>query len=148
MDRWIQIFPGLPENPETSLPQEVWSRVVTSMFSALSNRSPRSPGDQRLDKKGRFPCARARSPLNKAIILFHLAHWYMIIGDHGKAALARQLLQHLAKPKESLPLVILLARMEEAFQFQMAGEHEKCLRAVSDGLKILNIQAFFLSTAT
>jgi LuxR family maltose regulon positive regulatory protein len=135
MDRWIQIFPGLPENPETSLPQEVWSRVVTSMFSALSNRHPDHPEINAWTKRAVSLGQGPGNPLNKAVILFHLAHWYMMIGDHGKAALARQLLQHLAKPKESLPLVILLARMEEAFQFQMAGEHEKCLRAVSDGLK-------------
>jgi LuxR family transcriptional regulator, maltose regulon positive regulatory protein len=135
MDRWIQIFPGLPENPESSLPQEVWSRVVTSMFSALSNRHPDHPEINTWEERALSLAQGPGSPLNRAIILFHLAHWYMIIGDHGKAALARQLLQHLAKPKESLPLVILLARMEEAFQFQMAGKHEKCLRAVSEGLK-------------
>ena len=135
MDRWIQIFPGLPENPETSLPQEVWSRVVTSMFSALTNRYPDHPEINAWTKRAVSVGQGPANPLNKAIILFHLAHWHMIIGDHGKAALARQLLQHLAKPKEALPLVILLARMEEAFQFQMAGEHEKCLKAVSDGQK-------------
>ena len=135
MDRWIQIFPGLPENPETSLPQEVWSRVVTSMFSALSNRHPDHPEINAWTKRAVSLGQGPGNPLNKAVILFHLEHWYMIIGDHGKAALARQLLQHLAKPKESLPLVILLARMVETFEFQMAGEHEKCLRAVSDGLK-------------
>jgi len=135
LDRWIQIFPGLPENPETSLPQEVWSRVVTSMFSALTNRYPDHPEidawAERAVSLGRAP----GSPLNKAIILFHLEHWYMIRGDYGQSTLALQLLQHLAKPKESLPLVILLVRMTETFHLQMEGEHEKCLRAVSDGLK-------------
>ena len=143
MDRWIQIFPGLPENPETSLPQEVWSRVVTSMFSALSNRYPDHPEVNIWEERAVSLAQGPGSPLSKAIILFHLEHWYMIRGEYGQSTLALQSLQHLAKPKGSLPLVILLARMSETFHLQMEGEHEKCLRAVSDGLKTSEYSGIF-----
>ncbi len=101
MDRWIQIFPGLPENPETSLPQEVWSRVVTSMFSALSNRYPHHPEINTWEERAVSLAQGPGSPLNKAIILYHLEHWYMIRGEYGRSTLALQSLQHLAKAKGS-----------------------------------------------
>jgi LuxR family maltose regulon positive regulatory protein len=143
LDRWIQMFPGLPENPETTLTHEVWSRVVTSMFSALTNRYPDHPAINTWTERAVALGQGPGNPLNKAIILFHLEHWYMMLGDYAQSTLTRQLLQHLAEAKESPPFVILLARMSETFQFQMTGEHEKCLRAAYDGLKISEDSGIF-----
>ncbi|MDP3016723.1 MAG: AAA family ATPase, partial [Deltaproteobacteria bacterium] len=36
LDRWIKLFPELPENPEGSLPPEIWISVVSSMVNALT----------------------------------------------------------------------------------------------------------------
>jgi len=36
LDHWIQIFLELPENPEASIPPEIWIRVVSSMVNVLT----------------------------------------------------------------------------------------------------------------
>ena len=40
LDRWIQLFPELPENPEKVIPPDIWINVVSSMFTVLTYRHP------------------------------------------------------------------------------------------------------------
>jgi DNA-binding SARP family transcriptional activator len=75
------------------------------------------------------------SPLAKVPILFHLAHRYSVLGDFEQSSIIIRSLQHLAQSKEALPYVLIFTRLAEAMHSQIVGDHEKCLKAVSEGLK-------------
>ena len=136
LDRWISLLPKLDEKTKEFVSLEAWGRVVSSMFFALTNRYPDHPEinvwTERAISIGEGPGL----PVDKALILFHLERWYVMLGDFGQASLVNQSLQHLSQSRESLPLVVLLAIMSECFLYQLEGNHEKCLKAISDGLKI------------
>jgi len=57
------------------------------------------------------------------------------MGDYEESFLALRSLQQLAQSKEASPLVLILTRTAEAMYYQLTGDHEKCLKAVSEGLK-------------
>ncbi len=136
VDRWIQIFPELPENPEESIPPEVWIRVVPSMLAALLFRRPEHPETEEWTRRAASIVQGPGSPLAKAPILFHMVHRLLIIGDYEQLPLAIQNLQRLAQFKHSLPYVLILKTYAEVMCYQTMGDHEKCLKAVSEGLKI------------
>jgi LuxR family transcriptional regulator, maltose regulon positive regulatory protein len=134
-DQWIQKFPTLPEDPEQVIAPEVWIPVVTSMFSALTNRHPDHSEIVKWTERAASIAQGPGSPLAKANILFHLVHWYLVIGDCEKSSKAVQVFQHLAQSEASLPFVFILTRLAEAMHFQITGDHKKCLASVSEGLK-------------
>jgi len=133
-DRWIQIFPELPENPEKVIPPEVWTRVVTSMFVALLYRQPDHPKSEEWISRVTSIAEWTSSPLVRAHILFHMTHWYLFFRDYEQSSIAVRSLLQLAQSKDALSLVLIMARLIEVEYYQIIGDHEKCLKAASEGL--------------
>jgi DNA-binding SARP family transcriptional activator len=143
LDRWIQLFPELPENPEGSIPREVWIRVVSSMVTALTYRHPEHPEAEKWVRRADSIAQGPGSPLAKVPILFHLAHRYLVVGDYKESSITIRSMQHLANSKEALPSVLIFTRMAEAMHSQLVGDHEKCLKAVFEGLKTSQLTGIF-----
>jgi DNA-binding SARP family transcriptional activator len=57
------------------------------------------------------------------------------MGNYEESCLALRSLQQLVQSKEASPVALILTRMAEAIYYQVTGDHEKCLKAVSEGLK-------------
>jgi LuxR family transcriptional regulator, maltose regulon positive regulatory protein len=143
LDQWIQKFPKLPDFPEKIIPSEVWGLVVSSMFSALTNRHPDHPEIEEWTKRAASIVQRPANPIVKGNLLFHLVHWYLVIGDYEKSSSVVRSFQHLARSETSLPFILILAKFSEAMNCQLNGEHQKCLTAVSEGLKISENSGIF-----
>ena len=135
LDRWIQLFPELPENPEKIVPPEVWIHVVSSMFTALTYRHPGHSETEKWIKRAESIVQGPGVPVVKAQILLQLVHWYMMMGDFEQSSTNVRLLQHLTQSKEALPFVIIMTRLAEAMHYGFTGDHERCLEAVSEGVK-------------
>lgn len=135
LDRWIQLFPELPENPEKVIPREVWTHVVSSMFTALTYRHPAHSETEKWIKNAESIMQGPGDPVAKAQILLQLVHYYLVIGDYEQSSVNIRLLQHLTQSKEALPFVIIMMRLAEAMHYGLTGDHERCLEAVSEGLK-------------
>jgi len=135
LDKWIEKFPELPENPEAFIPSEVWIRVVSSMFTALTNRHPDHPQTKEWTERAASIVQGPGSSISKAGILFHLIHWYVVIGDYENSSNTLRSFQNPAEYMRSLPFVFILIKLAEAMHYQLTGDHEKCLMAVSEGLK-------------
>ena len=135
LDRWIQLFPELPENPEKVIPPEVWTHVVSSMFIALTYRHPGHSETEKWIKHAESIVQGPGVPVVKAQILLQLVHWYMMMGDFEQSSINVRLLQHLTQSKDVLPFVIIMTRLAEAMHYGFTGDHERCLEAVSEGLK-------------
>ena len=76
LDRWIQLFPELPENPERAIPPEVWNQVVSSMFTALTYRRPEHSETETWIKRAESIGQAAGGLVVKAQILLQLVHYY------------------------------------------------------------------------
>ena len=135
LDRWIQLFSDLPKNPGESVPPEVWIRVVSGMFMALVHGHPDHPEIEEWIRQAKSISQGSGSPLAKTPILFQLVQRYLVMGDYEQSSLWVRSLQHLEQSKEALPLVIIMTRLAEAMHYGLTGDHEKCLKAVSEGLR-------------
>ena len=135
LDRWIQLFPELPENPEKVIPPEVWTHVVSSMFIALTYRHPGHSETEKWIKRAESIVQGPGVPVVKAQILLQLVHWYMMMGDFEQSSINVRLLQHLTQSKDVLPFVIIMTRLAEAMHYGFTGDQERCLDAVSEGVK-------------
>ena len=135
LDRWIQLFPALPQNPERVIPPEVWIQVVSSMFTALTYRRPEHGGTGIWIRRAESIVPEPGNPVAKAQILLQLVHHYLANGDYEQSSLGVRSLQHLAQSEEAAPFIIIMTRLAEAMHFGLTGDDEKCLQAVSDGLK-------------
>ncbi|HYA92405.1 MAG TPA: BTAD domain-containing putative transcriptional regulator [Thermodesulfobacteriota bacterium] len=135
LDRWIQLFPELPENPEKVIPPEVWTHVVSSMFIASTYRHPGHSETEKWIKRAESIVQGPSVPVVKAQILLQLVHWYMMMGDFEQSSINVRLLQHLTQSKDALPFVIIMTRLAEAMHYGFTGDHERCLEAVFEGVK-------------
>ncbi|HXX35853.1 MAG TPA: BTAD domain-containing putative transcriptional regulator [Thermodesulfobacteriota bacterium] len=144
LDRWIQLFPELPEDPEKVIPPEVWTHVVSSMFIALTYRNPEHSETEKWVKRAEAIVQGSSVPVVKAQILLQLVHWYMMMGDFEQSSINVRLLQHLTQSKDALPFVIIMTRLAEAMHYGFTGDHERCLDAVSEGVKTSERTGIFL----
>jgi ATP/maltotriose-dependent transcriptional regulator MalT/DNA-binding SARP family transcriptional activator len=135
LDRWIQIFPDLPENPGKIIPLEIWIHIVSSMFTALAYRRLEHSETEVWIRRAESIVQGPAVPVAKAQILLQLVHCYLDIGDYEQSLLGVRSLQQLAQPKEALPLVIIMTRLAEAMYYNLTGDDEKCLKAVSEGVR-------------
>ena len=144
LDRWIHLFPELPDNPEKTIPMEAWMQVVGGMFTALAYRRPGSSETDAWIRRAESIVQGPGGPVAKAQILLQLVHYYLIVGDYEKSSINIRLLQHLAQSKEALPLLIIMTRLAEAIHYGLTGDDQKCLRAVSEGHKTSEGTGIFL----
>jgi LuxR family transcriptional regulator, maltose regulon positive regulatory protein len=136
LDGWIQLFPELPENPERAIPPEVWIQVVSSMFTALTYRSPEHTETEIWIKRAESIVQDRGSSVVKAQILLQLVHYYGVIGDYEKSSQGLCSLQHLAQSKETSPFVIIMTSLAKAMHYRLTGDDKKCFEAVNEGLRI------------
>lgn len=145
LDRWIKLFPELPENPEGSLPPEIWISVVSSMVNA----STFHPRPEDLETKGWMRRAASilegpGSPLAKAKTLSAMNHWYVEKGDVEQSSLVIRSFQRLAQSEEASPVILIMKSLAEGMHYQMSGDQEKCLKAISEGLKTSENTGIFI----
>jgi LuxR family maltose regulon positive regulatory protein len=144
LDRWIQLFPELPENPEKIIPPEVWIHAVSSMFTALTYRRLGHSETNAWIRRAKSMVQGTGSAVVKAQILLQLVHYYGVIGDYEQSLLGVRSLQHLAQSKEGVPFVVIMTRLAEAMHYGLTGDDDKCLKAVSEGLKTSENTGIFL----
>ena len=144
LDQWIQLFPKLPENPEESIPPEVWIHLVSSMFTVLTYRRPEHSETEVWIRRAESVVRGPSVPVVRAQILLQLSHYYAVTGDDKQTSLNVRLLQHLAQSKDASPFVLIMAQSAEAMQFNVTGENEKCLQAISEGLRTSDKTGIFL----
>ncbi len=136
LDQWIELFPDLPENPEESLPPEVWIRVVSSMVTALTfHPCPKHSEIEVWLRRGESMVKEPGVSVAKAQVLLQLFYYYSFIGDFEQSSLAIRLFERLVQSKEAPSVVLIMKSMAEGMHYQLMGDHEKCLKAVSNGLR-------------
>jgi LuxR family maltose regulon positive regulatory protein len=136
LDKWIRILEGTTPGLDTFPSEEIEERVVSSMFTALVLRQQQDSDIEEWAKRALL-LAKGSSNINaKMQTLAHLALYRILMGDFEKADLPIYTLRQLTRSREAQPLARIMGLYVEALYCQVAGLHEKCLEAVSDGLEL------------
>ncbi|NVM20375.1 MAG: hypothetical protein HWN68_01160 [Desulfobacterales bacterium] len=136
-DKWIRVLERLMNDFKAFPSEQIEARVASAMFKALAIRQPQHPeveawAERVLSLEGDSPTiitARMET-------LFQRLYHGVCIGNFEKAAVAIDSLGHLARSRDATPLARITMRLGEAIYYQFTGLHEKCLKAVSDGLEL------------
>jgi LuxR family maltose regulon positive regulatory protein len=137
LDRWIGVLEELLYDSKGFPSEEIKAPVALSMFKALGRRQPQHPEIEVWAERV-LELAGTHSTISAKIEAFiHLAIYRIYVGDFQKAWSAIESVQQLAPSRDASPLALMGAKRAEAFFYNRKGEsHERCSKAVFDGLEL------------
>ena len=136
LDRWISVLEGLGRTLKEFPSEEIELRLASAMFSALLCRQPWHPEMEIWENRALSLAERSSDLTLKFLNLFTEALYRVNIGDFAKTQLALNSLKKMAQSRESSPLNQIVLGLLEAYCNNLAGLHEKCLKAVSAALEL------------
>ena len=136
LDRWITEFNLRLGNRLDQLPPPIANRVTVAVFIALSFREPLH-GDMSLWSN------RVREILDSEVgtaenpnLRYHLVAYHLLRGEHAAAESVISMLRYASDlPVAERPPRMLVDHISEALVAMHVGMAERCLQAVSDGLR-------------
>lgn len=134
LDQWITILENLIHELKTFPSLEVEARVASAMITALTQSQLHHPEIETWAKRALLLTENMPNINIKTFTLFHLAFYRVCRGEVEKAKLAVDALGQLSTFAEAPPLTQISARLAEAMYYNFMAMHEKCLKAVSEGL--------------
>ena len=136
LNEWTSALEELMHDLKEFPSKEIEARVASSMFFSMVFAQPQHPMVEEWEERT-FASAESHTNINgKILALYRVAFYRLHIGDFRKAALVIHSLQQLPEYRDAAPFALITVRLVEAIYYRYLGEHEKCLQAVSDGLKI------------
>jgi ATP/maltotriose-dependent transcriptional regulator MalT/DNA-binding SARP family transcriptional activator len=136
LDQWISVLEKMMVFVKGFPSSEIGLRVSFSMFSALMLRQPEHPRIEEWAERA-LSLAEKCSDLNLQIqTLARLVTYRTFMGDFQKAFLTMNSLRQGVSSQNVSPLSMIHAKHAEAVYFQLTGQHEESLKAVSKGLEL------------
>ncbi|MDI6753680.1 MAG: bacterial transcriptional activator domain-containing protein [Thermodesulfobacteriota bacterium] len=136
IDQWIPVLEELGHRFKEFPSEEIELRFVSSLLYALVYRQPQHPEIETWAERA-LSLAERSSNLNlKLQTISTVAFYRVYTGDFAKALLAINSLRRWSQSKESTPLIQIRLGALEAAYYRYVGLHEKCLKAVSEGLEL------------
>ncbi|MBI5191845.1 MAG: hypothetical protein HZA08_00190 [Nitrospirae bacterium] len=142
-----------PENPLLSSPNvsvgdidggssdvtdEVKARITYTIFRSLLFRNTGHSEFHKWAEKALHLFQHSRDILFRMEFIFHIVFYCHLSGDFRRAFMLMQTIEEasLHLPETATPLAILGWQSARAFYFWLTGSIDKCLEAVSEGLKV------------
>ena len=145
LDQWISVLGNLTPSFQTVSSRRIRGRVASVIFLALYYRQPDHPEIEEWEEQVLKSIEDDDSLESKIPMLYRLAYRRIYSGDFKKAEFYVEQFSQLAQSKEATPITLMLCRYIEATYYHFIGPHEKCLKAVFDGLEIArNIGVHFV----
>lgn len=136
LDRWIPILEELGHDFKKFPSEEIELRFTTATFSSLVYRQPQHPEIETWAERA-LSLAEGSSNLNlKLQTISTVAIYRVNIGHFAKAFLVINSLKKLSQSRDATPLIRIRLGFIEAAYYRYVGLHEKCLKAVTDGLEL------------
>lgn len=135
-DKWFQVLEELMQSFEKFPSKEIEGRVASTMTTALMIRQPHHPKVESWTKRALSLAIDNKDVETQIQILHNAAVHGMFIGGFPKAAPFIESLRVLTRSSNVSPLGLITVRMAETACHSLSGSHEKCLEAVSEGLKL------------
>jgi len=136
MDRWIPVLEELGHRFKEFPSEEIELRFASSLFSALLYRQPQHSEIETWAERALSLAERSLNLNLKLQTISTVAFYRVYVGDFAKALLAINSLRKWSQSKESTPLIQIRLGAIEAAYYRYVGLHEKCLKAVSEGLEL------------
>ena len=135
MDPWICEFDNKLAERVPALPPEISTRVILSLFVALSFRQPQHPDIQHWIERVHV-ILRSRQDFGlRPLFRLHLALHRIWQGELAEAEVLLGIFQRANESEPAgQPLDVVVGHLSEATYALHAGLEERCLRAVSEGL--------------
>ena len=116
--------------------QEIGVRVASSMFAALAYRQPQHPSIHEWAERA-LSYTKASQDIDIRIwVLFIQVFLEVGLGNLDQAAFALDTLLRSTRSGKASPFAQITVKMAAAIYYQTTGYHEKCMKAVSDGLEL------------
>lgn len=136
LDRWIPVLEELGHRLKEFPSEEIELRFTSAMFSSLVYRQPQHPEIETWAERA-LSLAQGPSNLNlKLQTISTVAIYRVNIGDFAKALSVITSLKKLSQSRDATPLIRIRLGFIEAAYYRYVGLHEKCLKAVTDGLEL------------
>jgi LuxR family maltose regulon positive regulatory protein len=136
LDRWISVLEEVGGAFKEFPTEELELLLASNMFSALVYRQPQHPEIERWVNRALSLAEGSSNLILKCQTIFAEAYYRVQTGDFEKALLGIHSLKKMVESKESVPLIQIRLGFLEAAYCRYAGLHERCLKAVSDTLKL------------
>jgi DNA-binding SARP family transcriptional activator len=136
LDHWIHVLEDLTRGIKEFPSQEIEAKVASGMVAALALRQPQHP---EFHKWADQALSLTESPQMINIrmwALFQLTLHGCLMGEFERAAYALNLLSQLTRSRDASPFLKIMGKLADAMFYQFTGSHEKCMEAVSDGMKL------------
>jgi LuxR family maltose regulon positive regulatory protein len=135
LDEWISTFEE--DMNKLKFPSdEIEARVASCMFMALVLKYPQHP---RIDSwaERAIKLSKGLTNISTKIHTYLCMVWYRIFkGDFAQASIALDSLREIIESDPSATLDMLKLRHMEALYYWMTAMHDKCQKAVTDGLEL------------
>jgi ATP/maltotriose-dependent transcriptional regulator MalT/two-component SAPR family response regulator len=135
-DKWFQVFEELMQTFETFPSKEIEGRVALSMTTALAIKRPEHPEFETWAERALSLARDNKDVETQVLTLFHAATHAIFTGGPSKAAPFLESLRELTRSSNVSPFGQITVKIGEASCHMFSGSREKCLDAVSKGLKI------------
>jgi LuxR family maltose regulon positive regulatory protein len=136
LDQWITVLEETRHRFKVLPSDEIELILTCTIFFAMYYRQPQHPEIEEWEGRA-LSLAEGSSNLKlKMKILLCLLDYRLQIGDFGKAALAITSLQKLTQSRDVSPLMRIIQKIMEMVYLNYSGLHQKCLKALSDGLEL------------
>lgn len=146
LDAWIDeitktgpVCSSFPSTDRTDiLADEVNTRVIYTIFRSLLFRNTGHSEFHKWAEKALHLFQHSRDILFRMEFIFHVVFYCHLSGDFRRAFMLMQTIEEasLHLPETATPLAILGWQSARAFYFWLTGSIDKCLEAVSEGLKV------------
>jgi DNA-binding SARP family transcriptional activator len=136
LDYWVRLLEGLMRRIKEFPSQEIGARVASGMVTALSLRQPQHP---EFHKWADHALSLTESPQTIHMRIFVLANLVLhgcLMGELDKASQAFHQLSQLTRSRDASPFYRITGKLIEAIYYQNTGYHQKCTKAVSEGLEL------------
>jgi len=136
LDQWISLLEDLMHRFMVFPSEEIKARVVSTMFQALVFRQPHHPEIEAWENQA-LTCIEDHETIDEKVMGWaRLIYYRIFLGDFAKAAQYIDSLRQFTQSIGILPRTLIRVKFSEAIYYRYTGLHEKCLKAVSDGLEL------------
>jgi LuxR family maltose regulon positive regulatory protein len=136
LDQWISAFDEHMHRLKVFPSKEIEARVASCMYTALVLRQPQHPEVDSWAERALLLSQECKDVGIQIHTLIYMIWHKMFTGDFARASLIIDSLREVVQSKNVTPFDLLRIKDIEAFYYWLTAMHEKCQKAVYDGLEL------------
>ncbi len=136
LDQWISRLNELWRSNTDTFSEDIEARVSSCLFMAMVLRQPDNPDIEYWVDRAYSASLKSSNPNQKMSVQTFVAISYMWAGYFLKAKEIIDSMKKLTASPDISPSTLIMLKNAESMYFMLTGNHNKCLKAMHQGLKI------------